>query len=138
MDDNKLMFAIIGSAFIIGSFIYFSDNKEVEYQKTEIIETIESKCISLESAQNHIGEDTCVIGKIDHIYTSNKGTVFFDYCKDYKNCPFTVVIFASDNSNFKDVSIYDGKTIEISGVIKTYKGQAEIILKNEEQISIID
>lgn len=84
-------------------------------------------------AKSHEGEYANVTGTIAQIYTS-KGTTFFDYCADYKNCPFSAVIFSSDASKFGNLQQYNGKTITINGLIKDYQGKAEIILSDPSQI----
>ncbi|MGA8262198.1 MAG: hypothetical protein WB783_18490, partial [Arenicellales bacterium] len=63
------------------------------------------------------------------------GTTFFDYCRDYGNCPFSAVIFADDKSSFGDQSQYGGKTITVSGRISSYRGRAEMTLHDPGQIS---
>jgi hypothetical protein len=46
-----------------------------------------------------------------------------------------VVVFARDLQDVGDVRALEGKTIEIHGRIKEYKGQAEIILNDVRQLS---
>lgn len=86
-------------------------------------------------APNHIGEYASIRGTIARVYTSSKGTTFLDYCVDYKSCPFSAVIFASDRAKFSNPAQYQGQTITIKGLIKTYRGRAEIILNGPDQIS---
>lgn len=90
--------------------------------------------IDYTQAPNYIGKNALVKGTIVRVNTSRKGTVFFDYCSDYKSCPFTAVVFSSNSSNFNNLSSYEGKTLTIKGFIKTYQGRAEIILDNQNQI----
>lgn len=86
-------------------------------------------------ASNHIGEIVGIRGTVAKVYTSRKGTIFFDYCTDYKGCPFSAVIFASNASNFSNPYQYQGKTIIVRGFVKTYQGRAEIILDSPNRIS---
>lgn len=86
-------------------------------------------------APAHVGEHASVRGKVLRVYTSKSGTVFFDYCTNYKTCPFTAVIFADDVSKFSPVSEYSGKTLTLTGKIVLYEGRAEIILSEPDQIS---
>lgn len=87
-------------------------------------------------APQHIGEYAAVKGKIVQVFMSNKGTIFFDFCRDYKTCPFSAVIFSSDAGKFKNLRSYEGREITIKGQIKTYQGKAEIIINSPEQIVI--
>ncbi|HOU46109.1 MAG TPA: hypothetical protein PLA41_03140 [Candidatus Pacearchaeota archaeon] len=145
--ESKNFFAIIIAGTIIGIFIFLSglnnspkaivgDISEKETSQEKIV--FDSKCINFLDAAKHIGEKGCVVGRIVSVFVSNSGTTFFDYCKDYKTCQFTAVIFKSDSKKFGDVSIYNGKNLEISGLIKSYQGKAEIILNDPSQIKIID
>ena len=104
--------------------------------KSDIIQTTSSLCkTSIKDASNHIGENCQVSGKVDHIYISKKGTVFFDFCPDYKNCPFSAVIFQSQANQF-DPFKYEQKVVQITGLIKTYQGRPEIIINEPSQIKI--
>lgn len=93
-----------------------------------------AECIPIEKAKDKIGSNACVTGKVYHIGHSGKGTTFLDFCEDYKNCPFVVVIFARDLKDVGDVSQLEGKVIEISGKVEEYNGRAEIVLKDVKQL----
>lgn len=85
-------------------------------------------------AQNHIGEYASVTGTLVDAYTSASGTVFLDFCKSYKTCPFSGVIFAGDVSAFGDLSRWSGKTVTLTGKITSYQGTAEIKLTKPHQL----
>jgi hypothetical protein len=91
-------------------------------------------CIPFEQAKDHIGSNACVTGKVLKVGHTRSGTTFLDFCEDVKSCPFTVVIFARDLRDVGDVSLLEGKTIEIGGKIEEYNGRAEIILKDVKQL----
>jgi micrococcal nuclease len=92
--------------------------------------------IDYNEASEHVGEYACVAGKVDHVYTSQKGTIFINFCPDYKNCPFGAVIFDSEAYKFPNPKQYEGKTVEITGLIRAYQGRPEIIIKDTGQINI--
>jgi hypothetical protein len=83
-----------------------------------------------------VGEYACVAGRVDHVYTSKKGTIFINFCPDYKTCPFGAVIFGSDAYKFPNPNQYEGKTVEITGLIRSYQGRPEIALNDPGQIKI--
>lgn len=87
------------------------------------------------AAASHIGEYASVRGILVDAYTSASGTVFLDFCKSYKSCPFSGVIFADDVSKFGDLSRYAGKTITLTGTISSYQGNAEMVLSSSAQLS---
>jgi hypothetical protein len=93
-----------------------------------------SSCISISEVEKHIGATDCVSGKVVCVKQDSKGTHFFDFCEDYRTCPFTVVVFASDLKQVGDVRNLEGHQIEIEGEIKSYDGRAEIVLRRVSQL----
>ena len=91
--------------------------------------------IDYTSAPSHIGSLASVRGNLVDAYTSASGTVFLDFCKSYKNCPFSGVIFADDVKKFGDLSRYNGTTVTLTGKISSYQGQAEMVLSDPSQLS---
>lgn len=91
--------------------------------------------IEYTEASSHIGDIASVRGKLVEAYTSKSGTVFLDFCPNYKNCPFSGVIFADDAKKFGDLSRYAGKIVTLTGKISLFQGRAEIVLKNPNQLT---
>ncbi len=91
-------------------------------------------CIPFEEAPKRVGDTLCVTGKVLKVAQSQAGTTFLDFCEDYRRCPFTVVIFASNLRDVGDVRQLEGKVIQIHGRIQMYGPRAEIILKNSRQL----
>lgn len=91
--------------------------------------------IDYTEAIKHVGSLASVRGTLVEAYTSKSGTVFLDFCKSYKTCPFSGVIFADDAKAFGDLSKYNGKTITLTGKIVSYEGKAEIVLSSLSQLS---
>ncbi|HEU5403563.1 MAG TPA: hypothetical protein VFU86_19570 [Terriglobales bacterium] len=65
---------------------------------------------------------------------SPTGLHFLNFCSDYTKCPFTVVVFPRDLRDVGDVRALEGKEVEINGKIRSYRGQFEIILKDNSQL----
>lgn len=86
-------------------------------------------------APNKIGADACVAGTVLKVVESEKGGAWFlDFCEDYRQCPFTVVVFTRDLKDVGDVRQLQGKNIEIWGRIRSYGGRAEIVLRHARQL----
>lgn len=138
LKSNKNYWGIVFFLFFIfiavGAYYLGNSNKESASILSSTISSLGESIYDYTEASSHIGEYAGIRGRIFEVNTSPKGTVFFDYCQDYKSCPFSVVIFASDVPKFTGLSGYQGKTITIIGQIQIYKGQAQIILKNPNQI----
>ncbi|HUZ47013.1 MAG TPA: hypothetical protein VMW54_10295 [Terriglobia bacterium] len=97
----------------------------------------ESGCLDLQSAGKHTGENNCVAARVLRVFTSRSGSTFLDFCADYRKCPFTSVIFASDRSQFGNLSALEGRKVEIRGEITSYNGRAEIIIHNPRQVRAV-
>ena len=92
-------------------------------------------CLPIQEAPKHIGDTTCIKGKVIKVATSPRSaTHFLNFCHDYRTCPFTVVVFARDLANVGDVRFLEGKDIQIYGKINEYQGAAEIILSSFKQL----
>ena len=91
--------------------------------------------IDYTDAPAHVGQYASVKGSLVKAYTSKSGTVFLDFCTQYKNCPFSGVVFADDVKKFGDLSDYEGDVVTLTGKISSYEGRAEIILSDPSQLS---
>lgn len=96
--------------------------------------SVAGECLPIGEAARHVGETACVTGRVFHVKQGNGGAHFFDFCEDYRTCPFTVVVFASRLRDVGDVRQLEGKQIEIHGPIQLYDGRAEIILERAGQL----
>ena len=90
--------------------------------------------INYTDAAAHVGQTASVRGVLVGVYTSKTGTVFLDFCTNYKGCPFSGVIFAGDVPKVGDLSKYVGTTITLTGKISSYQGTAEIVISDSSQI----
>ena len=140
-DKNKVPLAIIAAALIIAAAILVSRRPPSaalppDNENRQTPQPSPSTRINFTQAPENIGKVVCVTGKVDHVYTSDKGTVFINFCSDYKNCPFGAVIFDSSVSKFPNPQQYTGKIVEITGFITAYQGRAEIVLDSPDQIKI--
>ena len=90
--------------------------------------------INYMDAANYIGKNATVSGIPLKIYSSTSGTVFFDYCVNYKSCPFSVVVFADDAKKFANINQYTDQPITVTGLLKSYNGHGEIVVSSLSQI----
>ncbi len=91
-------------------------------------------CLPITQAREHIGEDRCVSGKLLHVKRGARGVLFFDFCEDFRVCPFTVVIFPGKLKDIGDVHALENRVIEVHGTLKSYDGRAEIVLNESRQL----
>jgi hypothetical protein len=67
------------------------------------------------------------------VESGSRGVHYLDFCEDHQECPFSLVVFASDLKRVGEVGQLTGKQVEIRGV-KEYDGRAEIVLENARQL----
>ncbi len=113
--------------------------REVKKNKAFAKTCGKTKTICPEDAINHIGQHKTVRFFVKKSYDSGKA-VFLNSknnFEDYDN--FTAVIFKADKNKFppQPADFYWGKTVDVTGRIKKYKGRAEIILEDKGQVKII-
>ncbi|MEK6953090.1 MAG: hypothetical protein AABX29_08825 [Nanoarchaeota archaeon] len=144
-EKNKTFIGIIIGALIIGGFIYLSNspsnspsqnNQRFNPDSVPSIPSQTGSVIDYTEASKYVGEYKTVRGKVDNVFISNKNNSFLNFCPNYKTCSFSATIFSSDASKFSNIRGYEGKTVEITGLIKTYQGRPEIIINDPNQIKI--
>ncbi|HEY1978446.1 MAG TPA: hypothetical protein VGH13_00040 [Xanthobacteraceae bacterium] len=85
----------------------------------------------------HVGQSVTVEGVVSEVNTTDRaGVTFVDMGGHYPDNAFTAVIFKADAGKFPDVAALAGKTIDITGTIKLYKGKTEIFLNDAAQIKV--
>ena len=149
-EKNKTFIGIIIGALIIGGFIYLSNlPSEESSQNTNqfnpnSVPSIPStnnqqptgSVIDYTEASKYVGEYKTVRGRVDNVSISAKNNSFLNFCPDYRTCSFSATIFSSDAYKFSNIRGYEGKIVEIIGLIKTYQGRPEIIINDPSQIKI--
>lgn len=93
-----------------------------------------AECIPFTQARDHIGENQCVSGTVLRVKSGGRGITYFDFCDDFRVCPFTVVIFPGHLKDIGDVRQLKNRQIEIHGELKSYDGRAEIVLEQLRQL----
>jgi len=95
--------------------------------------------ISPEDAAKYIGQQKTVCGTVAsaHFAAKTKGQpTFINLDRPFPNQVFTVLIWGSDRSKFEKPpeTLYSGKEICVTGMIQSFQGKAEIIVKEPSQI----
>ena len=95
-----------------------------------------STCVPFAEASSHVGEASCISGRILKVFTSKAGNTYLDFCEDYRSCPFSSVIFSEDRGKFGDLSFLQGQVVEIRGLVSYYKERPQIIVREPEQLKL--
>lgn len=85
-------------------------------------------------AMAHVGQSVTVEGAANNVVTARSGVTLIDIGGRYPDNPFTAVILAADASKFPDVKTLSGKTVDVSGPVKLYRGKPEIVVSDAAQI----
>jgi hypothetical protein len=91
-------------------------------------------CVDIRDAEPLVGKRGCVSALVQRVYTARSGNTFLDFCQDYRTCPFTSVIFAADKNKFGDLETLQGKRVEVRGNVVDYRGHAEIVIHDPQQV----
>jgi DNA/RNA endonuclease YhcR with UshA esterase domain len=96
-----------------------------------------AETIAPNEAPLRVGQIVTVEGVVSEVHHAASGKVtFIDMGGHYPNNSFAGVIFKDDGSKFPDVDALSGKTIDITGSVRSYRGKPEIILNDTGQIKI--
>ncbi len=89
--------------------------------------------VTPEEAAKHVGELVIVKGTITQIAVSVKLTTHIDFGARYPNQVFTATIYRAKQPLFPRVRDYEGKPVQVQGVVRLYKGRPDIILTEPSQ-----
>lgn len=91
--------------------------------------------ISSKDASAHIGESTVVRGTVAQVSTIASGMTFVNFGQPHPNSEFTAVI-KPGSGNFGDLSIFEGKEVEVEGLIESRNGKPQLILTEASRIRL--
>jgi DNA/RNA endonuclease YhcR with UshA esterase domain len=96
-----------------------------------------AETIPAAEAKNHIDKDVTVEGVVSEVHHAASGrAIFIEIGGRYPNNPFSAVIFKDHFNKFPTADSLAGKTVDVTGRIKDYRGRAEIILDDSEQLKV--
>jgi DNA/RNA endonuclease YhcR with UshA esterase domain len=94
-----------------------------------------AQTVAPNEARDHVGQNVTVEGAVSDVdHAASRSATFIDMGGHYPNNTFAAVIFKDDADKFPDVDTLNGKTIDVTGLIRLYQGRAEIILNDPAQI----
>jgi hypothetical protein len=93
--------------------------------------------ITADAAATHIGQTETVEGMVSDVHTARSGSAtFIDMGGPYPVNTFTGVIFPDAAATVGDVSGLEGRTVDLTGTVRLYRGKPEIILQSARQIAV--
>ena len=82
------------------------------------------------------GKEVKVKGRVEGQKTSAKGVTYLNFGGKYPNHVFSCVLRAKDFPSAPPA--YEGKEVEVTGVIKMYEGKPSMDISSLEQIRVIE
>lgn len=97
--------------------------------------------VGAKEAYKYVGKEKTVCGDVastNYAVRSRGQPTFLNLDQPYPNQMFTVVIWGSDRYKFKNPPeiFFKGKRICVMGIIDTYRGKPQIIVRDPNQIKI--
>lgn len=94
----------------------------------------QAQTIAASEAGAHVGQTVTVEGAVSNVHTTASGTIFIDIGGRYPDNAFTAVVFAKDAGKFPHADGLEGKTVDVTGKVRLYKGRPEIVLDSAAQL----
>jgi len=85
-------------------------------------------------AATHVGQTVTVEGLVAAVHVSRSGTVFLNFGRPYPSQTFTAVIFRAAAERFPDPPQWEGRRVRVTGEVRLYHGQPEIVLTAPSQL----
>jgi DNA/RNA endonuclease YhcR with UshA esterase domain len=94
------------------------------------------RTVTPNEAAKHVGEVVVVQGKVTQIVLSVNLTTHINFGGIYPNHVFTATIFKAKQTLFPGVKDYEGRVVQVQGVVRLYRGKPEIVLTEPTQIRL--
>ena len=94
--------------------------------------------ITPDEAAKHVGKVVIVRGEISQIVLSVNLTTHINMGGLYPNHLFTATAFKVSQPLFADVKKYEGRVVQVQGVVNLYRNKPEIVLTDRSQIRLAE
>jgi hypothetical protein len=92
--------------------------------------------IQASEAAAHVGQNVTVVGVLTNVHKTNGKAVLWDIGGAYPDNPFTVYVAKQNTDTVPDVTPLVGKTLAVTGLLKTYHGKPEIEVTDTKQVAV--
>ena len=136
---NRILLVLV----IVSSVLCGCDNSTSNAPVRSAGQASTGSVIQWTEAAQHIGQSVTIEGPIvsSKYASSSKGQpTFLNVGKAYPDpTRFTILIWGSSRSNFPSApeSMYQGKTVRVTGTVQEYKGSTEIVVSSPVAIQVI-
>jgi hypothetical protein len=88
-------------------------------------------------ARAHVGEVATVVGTVVTVRRSRAGNIFLNFGGDYPHQTFSGVVLHPREDWQRSLDTLAGRRVGVRGLIRLYRGQVEIVIKREDQLSVV-
>ena len=94
--------------------------------------------IAPEDAAHHLGQHVIVRGTVTQIVVTRDLDTHINFGGVYPNQVFTATFFKAKQAEFAGVRDYEGKVVEVEGVVHLSRKKPEIVMIQRKQIRLPD
>ena len=105
---------------------------------TDPADPLPTGALSDREAAAHVGEHATVAGTVVTVHRSRGGNLFLNFGADYPRQRFTGAVLAPLGAWTAGLDTLAGRRVAITGTIRNYRGQVEIVVERPEQIEVLD
>ncbi len=85
-------------------------------------------------AAAHVGQPVTVEGLVASVHVSRSGIIFLNFGRPYPSQTFTAVIFRAAAGRFPEPRQWEHRRVRVTGEVRLYHGQPEIVLSAPNQL----
>ena len=132
--QKQLLKAGLRLALILNK-VFYTPSPSINFQE---VTAKYKNGIDIKDAVNHIGKKVAVCSRVVGIRTSSTITQI-SLGEKFPNCPLTIVVFAKNYSKFSMPleDLLKDKNVCIKGTVAEYKGKAQIIIEDPEDLVVL-
>lgn len=94
--------------------------------------------VTPEQAAQYVGKEVIVQGKVTQIVLSVNLTTHINLGGIYPNHVFTARAFKVNQPLFANIREYEGKVVQVRGVVRLYRNKPEIVMTERTQIRLAE
>jgi hypothetical protein len=91
--------------------------------------------LKADQAEAHIGQTATVEGKVS-VHKTPAGETYLDIGGSGASAPFSAYVSRWNRGEFQDLDKLDGKNVQVTGQISTFRDKPEIFLTDPGQIAV--
>jgi DNA/RNA endonuclease YhcR with UshA esterase domain len=94
--------------------------------------------IAPEEAVKHLDQHVIVRGTVSQVVVTKNLTTHIHFGGIYPNQVFTVTFFKGSRKQFPEVQTYEGKVVEVDGVVHIVRNKPEMLIADKTRLRLAD